>query len=119
MNETYYIKIQGKVNVPKKIDIGHNYRVVMDCSVTQEQKEDNEDGTFNIISKVVPITAEISKDNGETIKAKDPRKNSTKIRNLLHWKWSHANSTEDFESYYTRYTNWALANMDTALELLK
>lgn len=118
-NETYFIKIVGKVNVPSKIDIGHNYKVMMDCSVTQEQKEDNEDGTFNVVSKVVPITAEITKDNGATIKAKDPRKNSTKIRNLLHWKWQHSNITEDFESYYTRYTNWSLANMDLVINSMK
>lgn len=81
MNETYYVKIQGKANIPKPLAIGHNYRLVADCSITSETKTDNDDGTFNVTFKVEPITIEIQRDNGETIKAKDPRKNSVKIRN--------------------------------------
>lgn len=117
--ETYFVKIAGKVNVPSKVSIGHNFKLTMDCSVTQESKEDNEDGTFNVISKLVPITAEIVKDNGEIIKARDPRKNSTKVRNLLHWKWQQSNNPQDFEEYYTKFTNYVLANMDTVISQLK
>lgn len=119
MNETYYIKIVGKVNVPSKIEIGHNYALKMDCSVTQESKEDNEDGTFNVISKVVPITAEIVKSNGEIVKARDARKNSTKIRNLLHWKWQQSDNPTDFEEYYTKFTNLVLLNMDAFISQIK
>lgn len=104
MEETYYVKISGKVNVPSKVDIGHNYRLTMDCSVTQEMKEDNEDGTFSVISKMVPITAEIKKDNGEVVKAKDPRRNSQKVRNYLYKEYCHEGYVEDFDRVYDAFT---------------
>ena len=102
--ETYYAKIQGKVNIPQKLEIGHNYRLVADCSVTSESKEDLENGEFSITSKLVPITAEISKDNGPTIKAKDPRKNSQKIRNYLFKIYANEGYTEDFDQLYDAFT---------------
>lgn len=114
--DTFFIKIAGKVNVPLKIDIGHNYKLVMDCSVTKEEKEDNEDGTFSIISKVVPITAEISKDNGAVVKARDPRKNSTKIRNVLWAVWKDKNNETDFEQVYNRATNWIVRNAELIID---
>jgi len=117
--ETFFLKIVGKVNIPERLSIGHNFKVTADCSITSETKSDNEDGNFDVIFKAEPITCEISQDNGKIIKAKDPRKNSTKIRNLLHWKWQQSNSAEDFESYYTRFTNYVLVNMDALISTLK
>lgn len=119
MNETYYIKISGKANIPKRLEIGHNYKVVIDASITQEQKIDNEDGNFDVIFKVEPITAEISKDNGEIIKAKDPRKNSVKVRNLLKRYWMDDNCGIDFEKVYTEVTNEHLNNLSTTFQIVK
>ena len=101
--ETYYIKIQGKVNVPELLPIGHNYQLKADCSVVSEQKEDNEDGTLAITSKLVPITVEITKDNGKVLKAKDPRKNSQKMRNYLFKKYAEEGYTEDFDRVYDAF----------------
>lgn len=116
MNETYYLKISGKVNVPTKLEIGHNYKLVMDCSVTKEERSDNDDGTFSVVSKIEPITAEITKDNGEVVKAKDTRKNSQKIRNLLHFKWQSMVDAIDFELLYDKVTGYILRNMDTIIK---
>lgn len=105
MNEdTFYIKIQGKVNVPELLPIGHNYHLIADCSVVSEQKEDNEDGSMSITSKLVPITAEIQKDNGKTIKAKDPRRNSQKMRNYLFKEYHNEGYVEDFDRVYDAFT---------------
>jgi len=101
--ETYYIKIQGKVNIPEKLSIGHNYKLTADCSIVSEQKEDNEDGTFSVIYKMVPVTVEVQKDNGETIKAKDPRKNSQKIRNYLFKEYHNEGYSEDFDRVYDAF----------------
>jgi hypothetical protein len=117
--ETYYVKIQGKANIPTPLSIGHNYRLTADCSITSEQKSDNEDGTYDVVYKLEPITVEIGRDNGEQIKAKDPRKNSTKIRNLLYFKWKESNEAVEFDDYYTRFTNTVLANMDALIEKMK
>ena len=117
--ETYYAKITGKVNIPQALAIGHNYKVISDCSITSEAKEDNEDGTFSVTFKLEPITMEICKDNGNVVKAKDPRKNSTKIRNLLYFKWKESNEAVEFDDYYTRFTNTVLVNMDALIEKMK
>jgi len=117
--ETYYAKIQGKANIPQALSIGHNYKVVSDCSITSEAKEDNEDGTFNVTYKLEPITMEICKDNGSVVKAKDPRKNSTKIRNLLYFKWKESNEAIEFDEYYTKFTNTVLLNMDALMAKTK
>jgi hypothetical protein len=115
---SYFIKISGKANIPTELGIGHNYKVVMDCSITSESKVDNEDGTYDVIYKVEPITAEITKDNGETIKARDPRKNSTKIRNYLYRIWADKNIGLAFEDYYTTVTNKILRDLPMMVEHL-
>jgi hypothetical protein len=102
--ETYYVKIQGKANIPTRLAIGHNYRLTADCSITSESKEDNEDGTYNVVFKVVPVTVEIAQDNGQTVKAKDPRKNSQKLRNYLFKLYHNEGYTEDFDSVYDATT---------------
>ena len=103
-NETYYLKIQGKVNIPERVDIGHNYKLTADCSITSESKIDNDNGEFDVVFKVEPITAEIQKDNGKIIKARDPRKNSQKVRNYLFKCYSAEGYCEDFDSVYDAFT---------------
>jgi hypothetical protein len=100
MNENYFIKISGKANVPEKIEIGHNYHLEIDASVTSESKIDNENGEFDIISKVEPITITIQKDNGPVSKAKDTRKNSVKFRNYLYKLWSEDGCIYPFDEVY-------------------
>jgi hypothetical protein len=119
MNETYYLKVSGKANIPKRLEIGHNYKVVMDASITQEQKNDNNDGTYDVIFKVEPLTVEIGKDGGEVIKAKDPRKNSVKIRNKLHWLWQNAQMNIEFDDYYTKVTNYITLNLEDIISEIK
>lgn len=104
MNEIYYIKVVGKANIPKPLGIGHNYKIIADCSITSESKEDNENGDYSVIYKAVPVTIEITKDNGEVVKAKDPRKNSQKIRNYLFKHYSDEGIVEDFDKVYEAFT---------------
>lgn len=109
--ENYFVKIQGKANIPTALAIGHNYVVMNDCSITSEQRVDNNDGTFDVIYKAEPLTMTIQKDNGETVKAKDPRKNSVKIRNML-WKefFNDTGGAEDFDKVYEQAT-WVILSM--------
>ena len=107
--ETYFVKIHGKANIPSPLPIGHNYHLEADCSVVSESKEDNENGEFNITYKLVPITVEVTKDNGEVVKAKDPRKNSQKIRNYLFKIYASEGYTEDFDRLYDAFTQEVMA----------
>jgi len=103
-NEIYFVKIQGKANVPEKLSIGHNYKLEADCSITSETRCDNENGEFDVIYKVEPITVSIQKDNGKIIKAKDPRRNSQKIRNYLYKIYVAEGYTEPFDSVYDAFS---------------
>jgi len=103
MNE-YYIKIQGKANIATPLNIGHNFKVVCDTSIVRENKEDLENGSFAITWKAVPVTVEVTKDNGEVVKAKDPRRNSQKIRNYLFKVYSEEGIVEDFDMVYDAFT---------------
>jgi len=114
-NETYYVKIQGKANIPTALSIGHNYKLTADCSITSEQKNDNENGSFDIIYKVEPITVEIQKDNGEITKAKDPRKNSVKFRNYLYKLWMEDGCIYPFEEIYENVVYEAMGMMPSLL----
>lgn len=102
--ETYYVKIQGKANISQALSIGHNYKLLADCSITSETRVDNENGEYDVVYKVEPITIEISKDNGKIIKAKDPRKNSQKLRNYLYKCYHDEGYTEDFDRVYDMFT---------------
>ena len=103
--ETYFLKITGKVNIPSALEIGHNYHLTADCSIVSEQKSDNEDGTYSVTYKLIPITVEVGRNNGEVIKAKDPRRNSQKVRNYLWKAWQTECPTEDFDRLYDEFTN--------------
>lgn len=107
---TYFIRINGKANIPTPLEIGHNYKLISDCSVTQIQEDDDEKGGRDVTFKAVPVTVEIGVDNGPTVKAKDPRRNSAKIRNML-WK-QHFNEggVEDFDRVYDEAT-WVILSM--------
>lgn len=111
MENTYFLKIQGKANIPKPLSIGHNFKVICDCSITQKQEDDNEAGGLDITWKAVPLNMEIGQDNGEIVKAKDPRKNSVKIRNML-WKeyFNDTGGAADFDKVYDEAT-WAILSM--------
>lgn len=118
--ETYYVKIHGKANIPERLEIGHNFRLTSDCSVTQEQRIDNSDGTFDVIFKLEPVTVEIVQDNGKTIKAKDPRRNSQKIRNTLYREWALTLESIEFERFYDICTQIIIKNaVNIADEALK
>lgn len=104
-NEIYYVKIQGKANIPERLAIGHNYRLTADCSISSEQRIDNDNGTFDVVFKVEPVTVEIGRDNGTTVKARDPRKNSQKMRNYLFKIYHEEGYAEDFDRVYDMFTH--------------
>ena len=108
-NTTYYVRINGKVNIPKELAIGHNYELRADCSIVGETKDDNENGEYSVTYKLVPVTVDITKANGEIVKAKDPRKNSQKVRNYLFKHYFDEGIVEDFDSIYDAFTYEVMA----------
>ena len=113
----YFIKLQGKANIPLPLKIGNNYKLVSDASIISENKSDNEDGTYDVTYKVMPVTIEISKDNGEVVKAKDTRKNSVLFRKAC-WMVSNNNQIDD-EKFYDFATKKCLSMLDALAEEFK
>lgn len=111
---TYFIKLTGKANIPEKLEVDKNYHIACDCSITQEQRDSNENGTYDVTFKAQPITVEILKDNGSVIKAKDPRKNSQKMRNYLFKIYHDEGYTEDFDEVYDAFS-WEVMGMTPSL----
>jgi len=114
--DTYYIKINGKANIEKPLIIDQSYKVVADCSITEDRKNSNEDGTFSITFKAEPLTVEIVDTNGKVLKAKDPHRNSQKIRNYLFKLYTMEGYTEPFDDVYDMFTQEV---MSVSPQLLK
>jgi hypothetical protein len=57
------------------------------------------------------VTVEIEKDNGEVIKAADPRKNSVKFRNYLRKLYFDDGCVEDFDRVYDSVIDESMAIM--------
>lgn len=102
--DTYFIKLQGKANIPEPLEVDKNYRISADCSITQEKRDSNNDGSFAVTFKAEPVTVEILKENGKIVKAADPRKNSVKFRNSIWKEYYNEGYTEDFDSIYDQVT---------------
>ena len=108
----YILKLTGKVSILEPLELGHNYKLLIDGEVTSVTDTNNQDGTKNRVYKYEPILCTIQKDNGETIKAKDARSNSTKIRKVLYAVWLQKNSDLDFDNFYDRFTALIISNVD-------
>lgn len=117
MINDYILKISGKVSILEAIEMGHNYKTVIEGSVTTVSDSDNEDGTINRSYTFKPIKVELINDKGESIKAKDPRSNSKKIRSLAYAIWKDRNLALNEEEFYNRFTRQIILNADYLADL--
>ena len=116
---SHILKLSGKAELPKEIDISHNYHVSLEGSITGISIDDNEDGTYNKIYKFKPVKVDLLTPQGEQIKLKDPRKNSVKIRNKLYFLWKESNEQMDFDEYYTRLKNYLTQHLEEIITGIK
>ena len=113
MDQYHFIQFSGKCNIPEPLTQGHAYTVTIDGEITKTTI-DTYDGKESRIYKLTPITAEINKDHGQTIKAKDTRSSSVKFRKVLKYHYDQDDSnTEDFETFYTRVYSSLITNADS------
>lgn len=104
MSDTYFIKINGTANIPETLEMGKNYRISTEGSVTQKKEDDNFDGSSNVTFKFEPINVSITDKLGKTIKAADPRRNSQKIRAYLFKIYADEGLVEAFDDVYDAAT---------------
>lgn len=101
LQDEYYIKLGGRANIPNPLEIGKNYKLVTQGTVTSFTESDLNDGRHVIYYKYVPVTMETIDDMGEAIKAKDTR-SSSKLLRAKFWKyWQNLGIDMNFEDWYT------------------
>lgn len=113
---SHILKLTGKCELPSEVAIGHNYHVSLKGSIISCTESDNEDGTLNRTYAFKPVTGEILTDDGEMLKLKDNRSNSTLIRQLVYKKWVNAASNAEFETYYDLVCRAIMQHMDDLIE---
>ena len=97
---SYVIKLMGKAELPNELEIGHNYSVSIQGSITAKTESDNEDGSSTFYYKFEPVVVEVITEKGERIRAKDTRGMSKQLRSCIWKNWQDANENIDFEDYY-------------------
>src|SRR3990167_7453093 len=98
----YVIKLSGKAHLFEPLTISHNIEILAKGSITEEKKQDKDDGGFIVTWKFEPVTVEVKNDLGETLKTRDTRKRSVQQRSAIFKEWRDSNSKEDFDDYYDR-----------------
>lgn len=112
----HILKLVGKAELPKPIELGQNYHIALSGSVRTATDSDNDDGTLTRIYTFKPVKLELLNELGETIKAKDTRSNSQLIRSLLYKRWVNAASKMSFEDWYDKVAGAMMFNIDKIID---
>lgn len=113
---TYLLKLGGKAESPKPLQIGHNLHVSIEGSIVSESRSDNEDGSFTHTYTFKPIRIELLNEKGESIRMKDTRSNGQLLRALIYKRWLNAGSNLEAEDFYNAVMSSAMVNIDKIIE---
>jgi hypothetical protein len=111
---SHILKLKGNAELPEAVEITHNYKITLEGSITGYKVEDNENGTENRIYDFKPVLVELLTPTGKTLKTKDPRKNSVKIRNYLFKIYVAEGYTEPFDDVYDAFC-WEVMSQTPSL----
>jgi hypothetical protein len=100
---SHILKINGSVEIPKELTSGYNYDVKISGAVPKIEMVDNENGTFDVVYKMKPIKVEVINELGETLKAKDPRRQSELTRMQAKAIHMEKGLTIDFDTFYEAF----------------
>ena len=99
----YAIKLSGKAFLPEKLEIGTNYRVDIEGTITSCNESDKDDGSHLFTYLFKPMLVKVIDEKGKIIKAKDVRSRSQQLRGVLWKKWATEGRPEEFDTFYDRY----------------
>ena len=99
---SYSLQLSGKAELPEGIEIGSNYHVATEGSITGSSDSDNEDGTLSRVFKFKPVKIDILTPMGKTLKLKDARSKSQILRARFWSIWKEHNIEMSFESWYDK-----------------
>lgn len=97
---SYSLRLQGKAELPREVEIGNNYHISLEGSITNFTQADNDDGTHTRTYTFKPIKVELLDPLGQTLKLKDTRSKSQIFRSRLFAVWREQNIDAPFEPWY-------------------
>ena len=101
MTNEHVLKLGGKANIPEPLEIGHNYTIHIQGSVTSKTETDSQGEEHIFYYKFDPVLVEVITPTGKTIKAKDLRQRSQQMRAVITREWREdQTSTQTAEEYY-------------------
>lgn len=112
----HILKLTGKAELPKPIDLGNNYHISLSGAVRTSTDSDNDDGTISRIYTFKAVKVELLDELGETIKLKDTRSKSQLLRSLIYKKWVNAASQIPFDEYYEKVIGTVMFNIDKVID---
>ena len=98
--DSQVLKLTGKAELPKPLEIGHNYLVSIKGSITAKTESDNNDGSSTFYYKFEPVAIEVIDEKGERIQAKDTRRKSQMLRSCIWKRWQESGEDIDDKEFY-------------------
>ena len=92
---SHILKISKNAELPESLEIGHDYQIVVKGTCTGISKDDSEDGYFAFTNKLALTEVELIDKTGKTLKSKDTRRQSQKLRSQI------IAMSEDYDSVMT------------------
>lgn len=117
--DDYLIKLSGKAVLPEPIEIGNNFKVVIQGAITEKREKDREDGGRIYTWLFEPVIVETIDELGKTLKAKDIRKTSQRMRSRcwLYWKENNINMSDD--DFWNWIGSGIIRHFDEIVDFLK
>ena|SRR3990167_3438955 len=107
---SHILKLSGKAELPNEIEAGSNYHVSCEGSINKVELHDNEDGTWDKVYTFKPVKVDVLDKLGKSLKLKDPRSNSVRIRGALYREFMFLNEQMNFEDFYAMCTKIIIKN---------
>ncbi len=97
---SYHLKLSGKAELPREIEIGSNYHISLEGSITNFTESDNDDGSHSRMYTFKPVKVELLDPQGKALKLKDTRSKSQLLRARFYAIWREQNVPVAFEIWY-------------------
>ncbi len=116
--DDYILKLTGKAELPEALEIDNNFKIVVQGAITEEKKRDNDRGGRIYTFTFEPVIVEAINRIGKTLKAKDVRRVSQRLRarSFIYWKEHEIN--EDFELWYSKVGEKMIFFFEELLEFI-
>lgn len=99
---SYQLKVQGTIELPQGVKLATDYDLHLSGSIIKLEQKDCFDGNFDEIATFKPAIGEIVNERGETVKVKDMRNNSSKMRSLSKRLWLDRGGIGNFEEWHDK-----------------